>query len=254
MSNESSLAIHSRGSLRRRPSSWRYVWRVLTHPCNVVLLAIAGVVAAVTASSSVIAAAVWFQVGLMWIAPRSRVFRRLAGSEARQLDAWERLHRREQRMMCASPQRRGELEQLGLLVNEIERSDPVAHSLDLHAVLDAYAAAAIACHSYEQAMESVSRDRLVTDLANLRMDEHLAADEIRCQHVEILARRVAHWDMCAARARGLRERLDMVADFVRLAAQRARVAGLDELAPSELDERLAAIAATDSAMSELSAA
>lgn len=156
------------------------------------------------------------------------------GSALAAYTAWRaRESRREARegMLVTAGCAREPLVELDRLVRAIEQRDSeLVRRLDLEALLDRHVALTIA---YERAL----RAALMTDRGQLERirDGHRADPDHDPRRLELCERRIRCHDQCEATMQSLADELAVVADVIRLVAQ--RVACPDELPADDTIER-----------------
>lgn len=174
---------------------------------------------------------------------RRLVGRAIAGKQRRDLNEL-----RERRLARAGSSRRGELDELNRLIEQIEECDAdEAGRLELGELVDLYVEIAVMIESYRGASLRCG------PLTDGEEKEPPAASSSRRLHRDLVRRRIAHREECARRARELEAQLDALLEFVRLVAQRALCPASDELLDRRLEERIWQLDACESALRQLSA-
>lgn len=170
------------------------------------------------------------------------LLRALADSAARR----QRETRRDARQRTLGPASRESLSDLTGLVDDIERLHPdVAELLDLETLLDRYAALTSAHERATRAVRMVDR----VQLERMR-DAYRADSEANPKRLELCERRLQCHAHCEAKAEELADEIAIVADFIRLVAQRAACPD-DPLPDDSLDRQLAELEADEAARRQL---
>lgn len=162
---------------------------------------------------------------------------RAFASHAARRERGRRRAKRHRALVSAGCSREPILELEGL-ISAIETGDPaLAHRIDFETLLDRYAALAV---GHQQALRAVT----LTERAQLqRTRDELRADPLHDpRRLELCERRLCCHEECEARVQALADELAIIADLIRLVAQ--RVACPDELA--ELDSIEHCLAELDS--------
>jgi hypothetical protein len=132
-----------------------------------------------------------------------------------QRERWERRRRRERKLEDAGVSRE-ELAELQILADEIERRDPLlARRYDVDAMLDRHVEFTLAHERCLRAMRMCDRDQL----ARART-EHVSRTGSR-RRAAMFERRMRYWDQCKQQCDRCDEELAVLADMVRLLAQKA---------------------------------
>src|SRR5262249_9543945 len=150
-----------------------------------------------------------------------------------QREKWERRRRRERKLEDAGVSRE-ELAELQILADEIERRDPgIASRFDVDAILDRHVEFTLAHERCLRAMRMCDRDQL----ARART-EHVARTGSR-RRAAMFERRMRYWDQCKQQCDRCDEELAVLADMIRLLAQKAicpQALVDDEMVERVLDE------------------
>ena len=183
--------------------------------------------------------AVGLAVAAVWALRRA--MRTSLQAHLAQREKWERRRRRERKLEDAGVSRE-ELAELTILADEIERRDPaLAHRYDVDGILDRHVEFTLAHERCLRAMRMCDRDQL----ARART-EHVSRSGSR-RRVMMFERRMRYWDQCKQQCDRCDEELAVLADMIRLLAQKAicPVALTDdemvERALDELDEEETAL-------------
>jgi hypothetical protein len=143
---------------------------------------------------------------------------------------------------------RGTLAELTRLVDEIERLDPdLAERIDLQAMLDRYVALTTAL---ERASRAVSMSDRV-QLERIR-DAYRSDPDANAKRLEMCERRLQCHQQCEAKVEWLADESAIVADFIRLVAQRAACPD-DPLPDDTIERQLSELEADDAARRQLAA-
>lgn len=239
-----------------RPSRWTYIRYALLHPGNLLFLVALLALGSASESVALVLTGVAIEVCGAVALTRWGAFRRLVEMRLAYEHRLERGRVRDERLLEVEGRYRDELSDLTSVVEEVERSDyELARYLDLQELLDSYIDLAIAHSRCVTAMGCTDRQEIGANLGSLAGESDgskLAA--LRKQRKSILVRRARHWDACRERALELEEELAAVADFVRLAGQKALCPDVEEEVSEELDRRLGDLQETESALRRLNAA
>jgi hypothetical protein len=144
-----------------------------------------------------------------------RAMRQSLAAHLAQREKWERRRRRERKLEDAGVSRE-ELAELTILSDEIERRDPgLAARYDVDAILDRHVEFTLAHERCLRAMRMCDRDQL----ARART-EHVSRSGSR-RRAAMFERRMRYWDHCKAQCDRCDEELAVMADMIRLLAQKA---------------------------------